>query len=262
MPGFVDVSNMSALEIKRLGQADDHDEPDTYRARRYTGQAPARRNPVLQVGYAVSDVWAAACAAQRINGEYLKEDQWMPNATPPYIAKRRNRDVMMEFLMSPTDLTVDDVEAGEKCRNYLQNDLTFRALKSKLTEFDTATQKCLAVTDRFYTVSQRYELAVVAALPNVYAKATAREATQDRIAETSGELIGNVGDKVTLNLEVIRTVFSKTWNVNFVTAITEDNRAVFFSNKEKFDAGTHLSIRGTVKAHKDIQTQLNRVSIL
>ena len=262
MPGFVDVSNMTSQEVRRMGHADDYDEEITYRSRRYGNRAkPAGTTP--QVGFPVIDVWAAACAAQRVNGEYLKEGRNTYGEQGQVLSTtRRNRDIMLEFLHNPAQLTVDDVEAGETVRKWLQHDLTFRALKSKLTEFDTATQKCLAVQDCFYTVSQRYELAVVAALPNVYAKAKAREATQDRITQTSGELIGNVGDKVTMNLEVIRTVFSKTWNVNFVTAITEDNRAVFFSNKEKFDAGTHLAIRGTVKAHKDGQTQLNRVSII
>ena len=111
-------------------------------------------------------------------------------------------------------------------------------------------------------MSQRYELAVVAALPNVYARAKVREVTQDRIAETSGEPIGNVGEKLQLNVEVIRSVFSKNWNVWFVTVVTEDNHAVFFSNKAEFAPGTKLLIRGTVKAHKDGQTQFNRVSIL
>ena len=259
MPGFVDVSNMTSEQVRRMGHADDYDTLETWKPRK---TAPARNNPVPQVGHAVSDVWAAACAAQRINGGYFKEEQWMLNATPPYIAKRRNRDVMMEFLMSPTDLTVDDVEAGESLRNWLQNDITFRALKSQLTDFDSAAQKCLAVADRFFTVSHRYELAVIAALPNSQAKANARETTQDRLRVTSGELIGNVGDKIQLNVEVIRTVFSKTWNVNFITAVTSDNHAVFFSNKAEFKSGTHLSIRGTVKAHKDGQTQLNRVSVI
>lgn len=259
MPGFVDVTHMSNEEVRRMGHADDYDEPETWRPR-------ARTNPVPQVGHAVSDVWAAACAAQRINDGYFKEyvyEHISENlAEPPAIVKRKNRDVMMEFLQDPTHLTVDDVEAGEELRRWLQNDLTFRALKSNLTEFDTATQKCLAVQDRFYTVSNRYELAVVASLPNIMAKSKAREATHDRLAETTGELIGSIGDKVQLNVEVIRTVFSKNWNVNFATAVTADNRAVFFSHKKPLTVGHFITIRGTVKAHKDGQTQLNRVSII
>jgi hypothetical protein len=255
MPGFVDVSNMTSEEVRRMGHADDYDTPDTCKPRKHPSS-------VHQVEYTASDVWAAACAAQRINGGYFKQEQWMPNATPPYIAKRRNRDVMMEFLMSPTDLTVDDVEAGKELRRWLQNDLTFRALKGQLTEFDRAAQQCLAVQDRFYTVAHRYEMAIIASLPNSHAKSKSRETTQDRLADTTGEFVGTVGTKIQLNVEVIRTVFSKTWNVDFATAITSDNRAVFFSHKKPLTVGEHYTIIGTVKAHKDGQTQLNRVSIV
>ncbi len=261
MPGFVDVSNMTSEEVRRMGHADDYDDEPQFGRR-----AHARTNTVPQVGYSVSDVWAAACAAQRINDGYFKEyvyEHISENlAEPPAIVKRKNRDVMMEFLANPGQLLVEDVEAGEELRRWLQNDLTFRALKSKLTEFDTATQKCLAVADRFYTVSNRYELAVVASLPNIMAKAKSREATQDRLAETTGELIGSVGDKIQLNVEVIRTVFSKTWNIWFATVVTADNRAVFFSHKKPLTVGHFITIKGTVKAHKDGQTQLNRVSII
>jgi hypothetical protein len=262
MPGFIDVSGMTSEQVRRMGHADDYDEPDTYYTRRYASRTqPSTAN---QVGYAVSDVWAAACAAQRINGGYFKEYvyEWNEAENRNNIVMRKNRDVMMEFLQDPTHLTVDDVEAGEELRRWLQNDLTFRALKSQLTDFDSATQKCLAVKDRFYTVSERYELAVVAALPNIMAKAKSREVTQDRLRETSGELIGSVGNKVQLNIEVIRTMFSKNWNCWFVTAVTADNRALFFSYKNPLTIGHFLTIRGTVKAHKDGQTQLNRVSII
>jgi len=258
MPGFVDVSNMTSEQVRRMGHADDYDTPDTWKPR-------AHPSSVHQVGYAVSDVWAAACAAQRVNGEYLKESKPILDPENPgrvLSVQLRNREVMMQFLQNPGQLTVDDVEAGEELQRWLQNDLTFRALKSQLTDFDSAAQKCLAVKDKFYSVGHRYELAVIAALPNSHDKAKARETIQDRLRATSGELIGNVGDKLQLNVEVIRVVFSKNWNVNFITAVTSDNHAVFFSNKKTFDVGTYLTIMGTVKAHKDGQTQLNRVSFI
>ena len=259
MPGFVDVSGMTYEDVRRMGHADDYD----HETKRFGRVAPPRNNPVLQVGYAVSDVWAAACAAQRINGGYFKEFVYEhTEGQPPRLVKNKNRELMMEFLRNPDRLSVDDVEAGEALRVWLQNDLTFRALKSQLTEFDTAAQKCLAVTDRFYTVGHRYELAVIAALPNSKVKADAKIQTQDRLSETSGELIGNIKDKVTLNVEVIRSVFSKNWNCWFATAMTTDNRVVFFSYRQQLVAGTHHTIVGTVKAHKDGQTQLNRVSFV
>lgn len=256
MPGFVDVSNMTSEEVRRMGHADDYDTPDTWKPRTHPSS-------VHQVGYALSDVWASACAAQRINGTYRKENVYDSTkgtaAGPKHV---RNRDVMMQFLQTPDQLLVEDVEAGEQLRNWLQNDLTFRALKSQLTDFDSAAQKCLAVKDKFYTVGHRYELAVIAALPNSMAKAQARIATEDRLRETTGELIGNIGDKIQLNVEVIRTVHSKNWNCWFVTAVTADNQAVFFSYRQQLTVGHFHSIIGTVKAHKDGQTQLNRVSFI
>jgi hypothetical protein len=258
MPGFVDVSNMTSEEVRRMGHADDYDEPDTWKPRNHPSS-------VHQVGYAVGDVWAAACAAQRHNGSYLKESKPVLDAEEPgrvVSVQLRNRDIMMQFLQNPEQLTVDDVEAGEELRRWLQNDLTFRALKDQLTDFDRAAQQCLAVQDRFYTVAHRYEMAIVASLPNSHAKAKARETTQDRLADTTGEFVGTVGTKIQLNVEVIRTMFSKNWNVNFATAITSDNRAVFFSHKKPLTVGEHYTIIGTVKAHKDGQTQLNRVSFI
>lgn len=258
MPGFVDVSGMSYEDVRRMGHADDYDEPVGYK------RAPARTNTVLQVGHSVSDVWAAACAAQRVNGGYFKEFQyeWDEATGTNQLVKRRNRDVMMEFLQNPHQLLVEDVEAGEQVRNFLEKDITFRALKSQLTDFDKSTKQCLAVTDRFYTVSHRYEIAVIAALPNSAQRTQARQNAQQRIQFARGGLIGNVGDKVTVNVEVISSFYKQQFNIYFINAITDQDQVVSFGFKEKFDVGTHITIKGTVKAHKDNLTQLNYVKVL
>lgn len=257
MPGFVDVSNMSREDIRRMDHAADYDDVDFAPRRKV---APVTRPASAK--YSVSDVWAAACAAHRVNEGYFKEEQWMPNATPPYIAKRKNRDVMMEFLMSPTDLTVDDIERGEHCRNFLQNDLVFRTLKNKTGEFDSAIKKVLAVQDQFDSYNHKYELAIVACLPQSVERSEIRQASESRVQFARGGLLGEVGDKVDLNIEVLNSQFSKQYGVHWVRGISEADQAVYFSSKESYDPGTHLSIRGTVKAHRDNLTQLNRVKVL
>jgi hypothetical protein len=259
MAGFVDVSNMSDLEIKRLGQRDDDfGMVDAPRGRR----APARTNTVLQVGYSVSDVWAAACAAQRVNGGYFKEAVYSGVPGTAFVTKKRNRDVMMEFLQNPDQLLVEDVEAGEQARDFLQKDLTFRALKGRLTEFDSATSKCLAVQDRFYTVTHRYELAVIAALPNSARRSQERQSTEERLKFAQGGLIGQPGDKITTNVEVLSANYSQQYNIFWIRGVTDQDQPVTFSNKERFDVGTHLTIQGKVKAHRDNLTQLNYVKVL
>ena len=257
MASFIDVTGWTSKDVARLGHADDHT-PEEYRPRRAVQVTDGGGHP----GYAVADVWAAACAAQRINGEYLKEDQWMPNATPPYIAKRRNRDVMMEFLMSPTDLTVDDVEAGEKCQNFLRNDLTFRALKGHLNDFDQATSKVLAVEDRFFPQKHKYELAVIACLPQSRLRSMARQEQQARIKKATGGTVGSVGDKVGMDVEVVSASYSQNYNIYWITAVNDADQPVFFSYRSPLTAGDRFSITGTVKGHRDGKTQLNRVKIV
>ena len=164
MPGFVDVTGWSSEEVRRLGHADDYDDVD-FQPRRsfnrkpygYTESRPASSK------YSVSDVWAAACAAHRVNGSYHKEYVYELDKTTGQrkIVMRKNRDVMMEFLADPTRLTVDDVVRGEHCRTFLQNDLTFRTLKNKTGEFDSAIRKVLAVQTQFDSYHHKYELAIV-----------------------------------------------------------------------------------------------------
>jgi hypothetical protein len=257
MPGFVDVSNMTALEVKRLGQMDDYDE-EPYQPRR-TWQPRAR--PV-SVKHSVDNVWGAAVAAQRENGGYFKEEQWMPNATPPYIAKRKNRDIMFDLLANPVQLTVEDIAQGQECRKFLQQDITFRALKGRLTDFDSSVSKVIAVEDEFDTVKHKLELAVVACLPASHARSLERQAVQERVRQTSGAVIGNPGDKVQLDVEIIKSNYSQQWNTWYATAVTADNSAVFFAYRQELAKGAKYTIVGTVKAHRDGSTQLNRVSII
>jgi hypothetical protein len=260
MPGFVDVSNMTSDEVRRMGHADDYD----HETKRFGRVAPPRNNTVLQTGHSVSDVWAAACAAQRVNDGYYKESTylWDESTHVNKLDKRRNRDIMMEFLQNPDRLLVEDVEAGEQARDFLQKDLTFRALKGQLKDFDQSVSRCLAVTDRFYTVTHRYELAVVAALPNSVRRSQERQNTEQRLKFAQGGLIGQPGDRVTANVEVISANYSQQYNIFWIRAITDKDQPVTFSNKQKFDAGTHLTIQGKVKAHLNNLTQLNYVKVL
>ena len=261
MPGFVDVSMMSREDIRRMDHAADYDDVD-FQPRRKFANSYATSRPV-SAKYTPSDVWAAACAAHRVNGGYFKEFVFANDENNrPQIVKRKNRDVMMEFLQDPTNLTVDDIERGEHCRNYLESDLTFRTLKGKTGEFDSAIRKVLAVRDHFDDHFHKYELAIVACLPQSVERSEVRRNSDSRVQFAQGGYVGEVNDKVELNVEVLNSNFSKQYNIYWVRAVTEQDQPVFFSNKEAFAPGTHLSIKGTVKAHKDNLTQLNRVKVL
>ena len=259
MPGFVDVSNMTAREIRMMDHEADADE--TYQPRQ-TWKPKARP---AGMKHSVDNVWGAAVAAQRINGSYVKETMYKVDpemSSNTVVDKRRNRDIMLDILANPAVLTVEDIAQGQECRKFLQNDITFRALKGRLTDFDSSTSKVIAVEDEFDTVKHKLELAVVACLPASHARSLERQAVQERVRQTSGELIGSPGDKVTLAVEIVKSNYSQQWNTWYATAVTQDNSAVFFAYRQELAKGTKHTIQGTVKAHRDGSTQLNRVSII
>ena len=256
MPGFVDVTGWTAEEVRRLGHADDADE--TYQPR----QTWKPRTRPVGVKHSVDNVWGAAVAAQRMNGSYVKAAMYDYDDNGPKIVKHRNRDIMTDILANPAQLTVEDIAQGQECRKFLQQDITFRALKNKLTEFDSSVSKVLAVTEEFDTEKHKLELAVVACLPASHTRALERQATQERVRLTSGAVIGTPGDKVRLDVEIIKSNFSQQWNTWYATGITADNSAVFFAYRQELAKGAKYTITGTVKAHRDGSTQLNRVSIL
>jgi len=255
MPGFVDVSNMTAREVRMMDHAAD---AEPYQPRQ-TWKPWARPAGIT---HSVDNVWGAAVAAQRINGSYVKEDLYNYDDNGPKIVKRRNRDIMVDILANPALLTVEDIAQGQECRKFLQNDITFRALKNKLTEFDGSVSRVLAVTADFDTVKHKLELAVVACLPQSHTRSLERQAVQDRVRQTSGELIGALGAKVCLDVEIIKSNYSQQWNTWYATAVTQDNSAVFFAYRQELARGEKYTIQGTVKAHRDGSTQLNRVSII
>jgi hypothetical protein len=258
MPGFVDVSNMTASEVKRLGQMDDHDEVSYH-----TWQPKTKPAMVGHPGYAVADVWAAACAAQRINGEYLKEDRNVIGEQGQVLSTTpRNRDVMLQFLHHPECLLPEDIAEGAECQNFLRNDLTFRALKGQLNDFDQATSKVLAVEDRFFPQKHKYELAVIACLPASRLRNVARQEQQARIKMATGGTVGAVGDKVAMDIEIFAVTYSRNYNIYWISAVNDADQPVFFSYRNPLVTGSRASITGTVKGHRDGKTQLNRVKIV
>lgn len=214
--------------------------------------------------YPVALVWAAAVMATDTNGGYVKEDQrvWDEAAQTTRLVQRRNRDIMLEHLQHPQDITPEARAQGEMLLNNIRNDLTFRALKGRLTDFDQAVSKVLAVEGEFDTALHRYEMAIVASLPAAALRAQKRATADERVKFATGGLIAQPGAKVSAQIEVLSSVFSQNYNCWFIKGITDKDQPVFFSYRQGMDVGTHFTIQGTVKAHRDNLTQLNRVKVL
>ena len=214
--------------------------------------------------YPVTMVWAAAVAAHRINdNRYIKVPEWDTQAEPPVLKFRTNREVFAELLANPDRMDAGDMQAGQECLDWVRGDFTVKALKGQLSDFDLSMQKVIAIETEFDSNLDRLALAVVPCLPASQARGQARADTDSRLRQTVNQHVGSVGDKVTLNIEVLRATYSQNFNTWFVTAVDSENRSVFFSYRAPLDTGAKVQVRGTVKAHRDNSTtQLNRVTVL
>jgi hypothetical protein len=245
MHGFANVSNMTSRQIQRMGHADDS---TPYRAK--------TRTQKVTVNYNADDVWSAACAAQRINGSYIKFT--MISESDPAVTKLSNRMIVEQLLADTFIITDQDREQGKKVRAFYQA-YTFKILQGKqLNDFDNTT---MLIANRD-VITSTYDIAVIASLPSCYERGVVRQSADQRINFATGGFIGKANDKVTASIEVLKSVFSMKWNTNYVTGITTDDQVVFFAYKEALDIGKVLDIQGTVKAHRDNSTQLNRVKVI
>ena len=198
-------------------------------------------------------LWSAACTAYRLNRGYLKQ----PEVIGDQVIRPTNRDLVRRALDEVSLITDADRELARECRRYMATSVTMQALKTELGEWSKITAKVCEQT----TITSNYDLSVITAMPHSYAKALKKESIDARLAGCQGTL-GKVGDKVDLSVEIVRNQYSAKFNTWFVSAITQDNYAVYFAYREEIRPDSNLNIRGTVKRHNDSATQLNRVKVI
>ena len=198
-------------------------------------------------------VWSAACAAYRINGGYFKE----PETVGDQVIRPTNRAVVRQALDNPSLITDADRELAQNCRQHLATSVTMQALKSELGEWARITARVCELE----TVTSLYDFSIITAMPHSYVKQLRKESVDTRLARCDG-LTEKLGNKVELAVEVVRNNYSAKYNTWFVSAVTQDDQAVYFAYREEIRPETHATIRGTVKRHNDRSTQLNRVKLL
>lgn len=207
------------------------------------------QRPVINLQ--ATDVWAAACAAQRINGSYRK-------VVLEGETGETNRQIMDRFIADTNLITEADREQAELVRTYYKG-LTFKILQGKkLNDFDN-TAMVIANRD---VIESTYDVAVIASLPSCYERSVKRDTINRKLETASGGLIGRIGEKVKVNVEVVRSNYSQQYNVYFVSGLTTDDQAVFFSYRNGIEAGKLIIAEGTVKRHGENITQLNRVKVI
>jgi hypothetical protein len=214
------------------------------------------RNQQPVINFNADDVWGAACAAQRINGSYVKLS--MISESDPATTKLSNRMIVEKLLADPFTITDEDREEGKKVRSFFQA-FTFKILQGKaLSEFNNTA---MLISNR-NVITSTYDVAVIASLPSSYERGMKQRTIEQRINFASGGFVSTVGAKTSLTVEVLKCIYSEKWGTNFVTGITSEDQIVFFAYKSELEIGKMYNICGNVKAQRDTTTQLNRVKVI
>jgi len=209
------------------------------------------------VNFNADDVWGAAVAAQRINGAYVKSS--VLSESDPIMNRQSNRQIVESLLKDTFTITDEDRAEGKKVRAFFQA-YTFKILKGKaLSEFNNTA---MLISNRD-VITSTYDVAVICSLPSSYERGVKQQTVDQRINFAQGGHVGTIGDKVNLNVEIVKRIWSEKWMTSFVTGITPEDQVVFFAFKHELEIGKTISIQGTVKGQREPNTtQLNRVKVI
>lgn len=217
------------------------------------------------LSYPTEKVFAAACAALRINeGGYLKEDVLSyDNEDVITVKKMANKTLVRQLLKGNITfgtITEADHEQGVMVRRYYQG-FSFKILAGKrLNDFDHSAMTAA----NSETVTNFLETGIIAYLPVGYVRYKSWNTTNQRLVDARG-FLGHVNEKFNIEIEVVKSYYNREWNTYYITGLTDDNKAVNFSYREDIAAGKLITVSGRVKNTRNVDyevTQLTRVRVL
>ena len=250
MPGFVDVTGWSKEDIRRLGHEDDYDGiPDVVFTRGFNKFYQKNNKP--KFSFDADKVWGAAVVAFRANKGYVK-------ALAPGLNTKTNRQIVDELLKDNVTLLDVDIEEGRKIRQYFKA-LTFKVIEGKtLTPFLT---NAMTIAEKDF-ITDNLGVGTIASLPATYYKMTNRDEVDRRIKWARGGFVGEIGETVTTEIEIIKQLWSGNYNTWYLTGINDKDQVLFFPHKVDIEIGTRVTITGKVKSHRENSTQLSHVKVI
>ena len=217
--------------------------------------------------YPTQQVLELACAAQRINGEYLKVPEAVYADDGVYMyTKQANKTLMLYTLddkmvipdTKALKVEPEDVARAEEIRKYYKR-LVFAAIDGE-NEFLTKVNSILGSD----TV-QENEFGWVACLPSVQARDAVHNEVKKAARKVDEGFLGSPGDRLAdLDCEIIEVVKSKNFEGYNVCAIINNKMASWMSQIE-LKRGPCVVVKAKVKdnskhwKHGNDETRLNYV---
>jgi hypothetical protein len=214
-------------------------------------------NKERPVEFTADQVWAYAVTADRINGGYVKMDQWSSDGQ--CVIKEANKAMVKRWLREGYcgEDTEADWESGRRFRAHF-NSYTFLALQGKLNDFQHQALR-IAQMDRF-TGKNMLEFAIVSCLPDVARRDQAQNKFKQELY-ASEPLQGAEGDKISGYFTVESCRFNPNYNKFRIQGRMGESFVDFWFGRE-LSVGANLPIKGKIKrARADKTTQLNYVKV-
>jgi len=227
--------------------------------------------PIL---YSRDLVFAAACAAQRINGEYVKrtDTQFSGNgfrsakaistAAESNATKLYNSALMKALLASDrSDILPEDYERGEEVRSHFCSMLVF-VFEGTARDF-IKDALAAAIAEEIPNAGKMF--GIVASLPSVVDRNVRRRVEREALnalISQSTPIDGNLEETVKFNVTVVDSVFKERFGSSAVNVKVNNvlgNHILFFFDKKTWTKGCKYNISGRIKNKLNQITQLHYV---
>jgi len=205
--------------------------------------------------FPTQQVLELACAAQRVNGTYVKEDAPVYSEDGVFMYLKHTNKMQMLCTLLPNNWTADPKDAPMPLK-ILQEDVAqavdikkhfrkfmFAAIQGE-NEFQTSVNAILSGE----TV-QTNQFGYVACLPSVYVRDVAQTKVKRAASQTEGGYLAEIGSTVKdLDAEIISSVKSKNFEGYNIDAIIS-NKMTSWLNKTNLDLGPCVVVKAKVKDH-------------
>ena len=196
-----------------------------------------------------------ACAAQRVNGEYLKEAEGVYSSDGVYMYTKQTNKMLMLCTLDHTIWTADpkdapmplkalpeDVSLAEEIRTYYKR-LLFAAIEGE-NDFQTSINSFLSA-DNIETKNFGY----IACLPSVYARDKVQNKVKKAARTVEEGFLGDIGSTLKdLDAEILSSVKSKNFEGYNIDAII-NNRMASWLNKTNLNLGACVIVKAKIKDH-------------
>jgi hypothetical protein len=223
--------------------------------------------------YSVQQVLELACAAQRTNGSYIKEDAPVYSEDGAFLYLKHTNKMQMLCTLDhrhwtadpkdapmPLKVLAEDAALAEEIKSYYRR-LMFAAVKGD-NEFQTEVNSILNAD-----TMPKNKMGFVACLPSVYARDKIRNDFKRNIKNCEDHYLGEV-DSIVMDkdCEIIECNRSKNFDAYNINAIIQGVLVSWFA-KQPASLGPAVLQKAKVKEHmhhwltKKAETRLNYVKV-